>query len=339
LTPVSGGVGVSDPYDAVVVGAGPAGLTAAIYLGRFRRRVLVLHDGEPRAAWIPRTRNFPGWPDGITGVELLQRMTEQAERYGAVIEQRRVEAVREADSLFRIEAEGGAVTGRRLVIATGVSDNEPPLPGIERAVARGLVRICPICDAYEVSDQDVGILGCGDTGAREALFLKTYTDRVTLVHTGAPEDLSEDHRRALATAGVEIVETPLEAVEIQDERVLAFTWSGAVRRFDTVYSALGVTPRAELALTLGAERSADGRITTGDHQTTSVPGLYCAGDVVRGLNQLTVAMAEAALAAVHIHNSLREAEGQTVEASLASSAARTDGHSSARIENTTVSRQ
>ena len=297
---------MTESWDALVIGAGPAGLTAAIYLARFRRRVLVLHDGEPRAAWIPKTRNMPGWPDGIAGPGLLALMTEQAVRYGAEIRALCVETVRRDDSGFGIDG----LSAPMLLLATGVQDNEPPLPGVEQAVKRGLIRICPICDGFEVTDKDVGVLACGDKGAREAAFLKTYTDRVTLIHTGAPEDLSEQSRRYLASAGVGLIETPAESVTVEGDQVLAFGWGGEVRRFDSVYSALGVTPRAGLAVSLGAQLAEDGRLVVGDHQRTSVPGLYAAGDVVRGLNQLTVAMAEAALAATHIHNSLREAEGQ-----------------------------
>lgn len=294
-----------ETWDALVVGAGPAGLTAAIYLARFRRRVLVLHDGEPRAAWIPKTRNLPGWPDGIAGEGLLQLMTEQALRYGAELRSQRVDDVRYASGRFEIDGAAAPM----LLLATGVEDNEPPLPGVEQAVKRGLIRICPICDGFEVTGKDIGVLACGDKGAREAAFLKTYTDRVTLIHTGAPEDLSDESRRYLTLMEVGLIETPAESVTVEADQVLAFGWGGEVRRFDSIYSALGVTPRCGIAVSLGAELAEDGRLVVGDHQRTSVPGLYAAGDVVRGLNQLTVAMAEAALAAVHIHNSLREAEG------------------------------
>jgi thioredoxin reductase (NADPH) len=301
-----------DPFDCVIVGAGPAGLTAALYLGRFKRRVLVLHDEDPRAAWIPRTHNLPGWPGGIGGTDLLGLMTLQAERYGAVLRRARVDGLARVDGGFMLSTDGdAAATARRVLIATGVRDNEPPLPGVERAVARGLIRICPICDGYEAADQAIGVIGDGIKGAREALFLKTYSSSVTLIHTGPAHALSRRNRRGLASAGIEVVETPIEAVEIERDRVTALTWGGALRRFDTVYSALGVEPRNELALSLGARRARDGRLKVNEHQETSVRGLYAAGDLVKGLNQLTVAMAEAAVAAVDIHNALRAEDGQS----------------------------
>jgi thioredoxin reductase (NADPH) len=301
---------VDDGLDCVVVGAGPAGLTAAIYLARFGRRFEVLHDFEPRAAWIPRTRNYPGFPDGVTGTELLQRLTDQASRYGAVIRPGCVETLEVDEDGFRLQAGDRTIATRTVLLATGVQDNEPPLPGVEGAIRDGLVRICPICDGFEASDQAIGVLGVGDKGAREAAFLRGFSDRVTLIHTGKPDALSADDRRALAEARIELVETPIESVHIGDDRVLAFSAGGEVRRFDTVYSALGVTPRYGLAVQVGARRAEDGRLEVDEHQRTSVPGLYAAGDIVRGLNQIAVAVAEAAVAAVDIHNALRRRDGQ-----------------------------
>jgi thioredoxin reductase (NADPH) len=299
-----------DRLDCVVVGAGPAGLTAAIYLARFGRRFEVLHDFEPRAAWIPRTRNYPGFPDGVTGVELLQRLTDQACRYGAVIRPGCVRTLEVDEEGFRLQAGDRTLLARTVLLATGVQDNEPPLPGVEDAIREGLVRICPICDGFEAADQAIGVIGIGDKGAREAAFLRGFSDRVTLIHTGEHEALSTDDRRAMAEAGIGLIETPIEAVHLGDDRVLAFSAGGEVRRFDTVYSALGVTPRYGLAVQVGARLADDGRLEVDEHQRTSVPGLYAAGDIVRGLNQIAVAVAEAAVAAVDIHNALRRRDGQ-----------------------------
>jgi thioredoxin reductase (NADPH) len=296
--------------DCVVVGAGPAGLTAAIYLARFGRRFEVLHDGEPRAAWIPKSHNYPGFPDGVTGAELLDRLTAQARRYDAAIRKACVEGLRATAGGFEVETAQGVLNARTVLLATGVQDNEPPLPGVEDAIRTGVVRICPICDGYEASGQAIGVIGAGEAGAREAMFLRGYSDRVCLIHVGEADQLGDDLREALARAGIELMETRIEEVSLGEDRVLAFGSGGTVRRFDTVYSALGVAARCRLALDAGAEVDADGRLKVDEHQRTSVPGLYAAGDVVRGLNQIAVAVAEAAVAAVAIHNRLREADGQ-----------------------------
>jgi thioredoxin reductase (NADPH) len=302
---------VSGP-EVLIIGAGPAGLTAATYLARFRRRVLVADGGAPRACWIPLSHNMPGFPRGITGDAILKRMTEQAVEYGAVIEAGRVEALDRDGDGFVARLNGRTVRVRAVLLATGVMDHHPDLPGVERAIERALVRICPICDGYEAIDKAVAVIGSDDKGAREAAFLRTYSDRVALIHIGAAEDLT--CREDLARMDIEIVCGSIDDVRLENDRVTALSWGGTFRSFDLVYSALGTSPNADLAEGLDARIGEDGRLFTDAHQQTSVPGLYAAGDVVRGLNQIAVATAEAAVAATDIHNRLRAAEGMIIPA-------------------------
>jgi thioredoxin reductase (NADPH) len=184
------------------------------------------------------------------------------------------------------------------------------LPGVERAVQKALVRICPICDGYEATGKAVAVIGDSDKGAREAAFMRTYSDRVTLIHIGPADALTR--RDELDRLGVELVLAPLESIDIEQDRVTALSYGGQSRTFDLVYSALGTSPNAELAQGLKARLASDGRLEVDLHQATSVPGLYAAGDVVRGLNQIAVATAEAAVAATDIHNRLRRIDGLTV---------------------------
>jgi thioredoxin reductase (NADPH) len=292
--------------DCVVVGAGPAGLTAAIYLARFRRDFLVVESGESRAAWIPRSHNHPGFPDGVRGPALLARMRRQAERYGARIESGRVEGLKRSRDGFRLVTTLGELSARKVLLATGVLDNTPAIEGLEDAVARGLMRICPICDGFEVTGQTVGVIGKDEHCAREALFLRTWSDDVTFVHVGK-KPLPAATRRTLEKAGVEIVESAMPTVTIEKRRITAFDFgAGEPRRFDVVYSALGTSPRAELAVQAGAKLDDDGRLLVDAHQQTSAPGLYAAGDVVRGLNQISTAEGEGAIAATDVHNRLRQ---------------------------------
>lgn len=297
-----------DLLDAIVVGAGPAGLTAAIYLARFRRRFVVLHDGRSRARWIPRTHNHPGFPGGVKGTVLLRRMLRQAQGFGADIRDARVEAVtRRRGGGFEVRGEGFALRARTVLLATGVHDNLPPLPGTKAAIRRSVVRICPICDAFEASGRRIALLGDGEVGAGEARFLRSYSDDVTLLHVGEPEALGGKARKALAWAGVDLVETALADVSLEHDTVALRQGEGEPRRFDVLYSALGCAPRNDLAEAAGVGTSDLGYLIAGQaHQETAVPGLYAAGDVVRGLNQISVAQAEAAIAATAMHNWLRE---------------------------------
>ncbi|MBC6981007.1 NAD(P)/FAD-dependent oxidoreductase [Caulobacter sp. 17J80-11] len=298
-----------DWLDCVVIGAGPAGLSAAVYLARFRRRFVLVHDGSSRAAWIPRTRNLPGYPDGIEGPDLLAGIAAQARRHGAELREARVETLEIVEGGFAVGLDGATLHARTVLLATGVKDAEPDLPDVFGAVQRGLIRICPICDAFEAVDSRVGVIGAGEKGAREALFLKTYTDKLTLLHVGAPANLKPEHRACLAERRITVIDTPIDAVELEGDRIVAFSSAGHRHVFDTVYSALGATPQSLLAEKVGARTNREGCLEVDAHQQTSVSGLYAAGDLVKGLNQIVVAMADAVIASTAIHNRLREAEG------------------------------
>src|ERR1043166_5023106 len=171
--------------DCLIVGGGPAGLTAAIYLARFHLDILVVDGGKSRASWIPCTRNLPGFADGIKGTELLERMRDQACRYGAKIRNEFVTRLEQdpETKLFTAAWGSGQVTARTVLMATGVTNRRPPMDEKlhDDALARGLVRYCPICDGYEVTDKKVGVIGSDSHGVAEALFIRSYTADVTLI--------------------------------------------------------------------------------------------------------------------------------------------------------------
>lgn len=291
-----------DILDCAIIGGGPAGLTAAVYLGRSRRRFVIFDTEESRARWIPTSHNTPGFPDGVHGGELLTRMREQAAQFGPRPRQERVESlVRAPTGVFRIATEGGEVSARAVVLATGVQDNAPELPHLARAVKHGLVRSCPICDGYECAGRSIGVLGSGNHAAREALFLRTYSDRVSVILSDAAEPSSEIRHR-LDEAGVALISDPVREIRQLESGVVCVVADGRGHPFDVLYSALGVTPRTRLATLAGVRLTEEGRVVVDDHMQTSVPGLYAAGDVVRSLNQLAVAYSEAAIAAIAIHN-------------------------------------
>jgi thioredoxin reductase (NADPH) len=288
----------------IIIGAGPAGLTAAIYLGRYHRPPLLIDGGASRARWIPKSHNMLGFPQGIGGPALLSQLRTHAEQYGAQIWQDSVEVLSRDEEGFSLHLSREVVRGRYVVLATGVQDHLPQLRGAEEAVRRSVLRICPICDAYEATARKIAVIGNGQRGEREAEFLKTYSSAVTLIDVGGAHD--PERRGRMLTRGIELIETSLEYLAIEEDGLLLRLSSGEQREFDVFYSALGCSPRNELAISLGAACDENSQLIVSSHCETSVPGLYATGDIVRGLNQVVVAAAEAAIAATHIHNRLRE---------------------------------
>jgi thioredoxin reductase (NADPH) len=296
--------------DCLIVGGGPAGLTAAVYLARFRRKVMIVDAGYSRALLIPRTNNFPGFPDGISGAELLERLRHQLARYEIEVLKDSVEAIKVSCGNIIASTTSRQIPARKVLLATGVIDLLPPSSACQRAIAEGAVRFCPICDAYEVQGRRVAVLGPARKALREALFLRTYTQDLTILATDGGSGMPPDERAALKQIGIGFWEFPKIDLAIVEGGVRAFLSDQEHLRFDIVYSALGTEVRSGLALPLGAQCSISGCIKVDAHQRTSIPGIYAAGDVVHQLNQISVAIGHAAIAATDIHNTLAEEAGE-----------------------------
>lgn len=291
---------MSEVFDCIVVGGGPGGLTAATYLARYRRRVLVFDTGATRAAWIPKSRNCPGFPHGVGGPELLERMREQARRFDVETVPAEVTALRRDADGFTVRHDGHERRARTVIVATGCEDVLPDLPGLDEAVACGAVRMCPICDAYEAVDHGIAVYGPADKAGEHARFLRTYSEHVALVPSAPCDD--ETLRSELAAAGVELTAVPTGLAF--DGTRCAFAFGDAPRAFDVVYPMLGLVSRSSLAVGAGADCDGEGALVVNRHQMTSVDGLYAIGDVVSALNQISVATGHAAIAATDVHNRL-----------------------------------
>ena len=294
------------PLDCLVIGGGPAGLTAAIYLARFHLDILVVDAGKSRAGWIPCTHNHAGFPDGISGKELLERMRAQAQKYGAKIVSDRVTKLeRGEDGLFAATWGSGCETAKTVLLATGVTNRRPPMDEDlhDEALARGLIRYCPICDGYEVTDKKVGVIGSGSHGVAEAVFIRGFTADVTLIAPDAALKLSPEDQAKLKEAGIACVDGPAQAVAFDDKCIVVDTAEGH-HAFDSVYPALGSDTHTQLAEMLGARLNEQCCVGIDAHQRTSVEGLYAAGDVVIGLDQISHAMGEGGVAATTIRNDL-----------------------------------
>jgi thioredoxin reductase (NADPH) len=292
---------MDEPLDCLIVGGGPAGLTAATYLARFHLKLMLIDGGKSRAATIPCTHNHAGFPGGISGADLIARMKEQAQLYGAEIEDGFVSRIECTDGLFVAEWGSGPVAAKTVLLATGVSNRRPSIDeeAHDAALAAGLIRYCPICDGYEVTDKRVAVIGTGAKGVAETLFLRSFTADLTLFAPEGPHELSDEDRAALGEPGVKIVDGPVGVIQPKDDTIEI-----EGQRFDSLYPALGSDTHTQLAEMLGARLNDQGCIGVDAHQRTSVPGLYAAGDVVIGLDQISHAMGDGGVAATTIRNDL-----------------------------------
>lgn len=294
------------PLDCMIIGAGAAGLTAATYLARFRRRIQVLDAGASRILWIPTSHNYPGFADGIHGNDLLVRLREQAARYGAPTATCTVERLEKLpDGSFMATSGLQQWHARTVILATGVVDIAPAFPDLKRAVAAGCVRYCPICDGFEAIGKRVAVIGKGKGGLREALFMRHFADTLSLLSIDETIRLTEQEREEMAAARIDVVPEPVAQLAFDGDCAMSLQLrDGSRQRFDVVYLALGTQVNSGLARALGAGCGDKGDLLVDAHQQTAVDGLYAAGDVVAGLNQIAVAMGQAAIAATAIHNRL-----------------------------------
>ncbi len=295
-----------DLLDCLVIGGGPAGLTAALYLARYHLSALVLDHGESRASWIPITHNYPGFPDGVSGKELLNRLRQQARKYGAVIRQDEVVGLARQNGCFDAECSSSTLLrSRTVLLATGVENVRPALSEEVHAqgLARGLLRYCPVCDGFEITDKRVAVLGTGERAFSEAMFLRSYTSSVTLISAQRDHEISADQQERLNLCSIALVPGPCLTIHLLG-REIELTVPTGTATFDSLYPALGTKIRSSLARELGVNMSADGCILVDKQQRSSLPGLYAAGDVVYGLDQICGATGQAAMAATSIRNDL-----------------------------------
>jgi thioredoxin reductase (NADPH) len=298
-------VAMQSGVDCLIIGGGPAGLTAAIYLARFRREILLVDDAQSRAELIPSSHNYPGYR-GISGQELLHALRSQAAQYDIAHEKQTVTDLnRKPDGTFAAGLKNGrTVFARRVLLATGIVDHSPDIPGLKQVVDHGTLRFCPICDAYEAMDRRIGVLGPAEHAPQKALFLRTYSKTISFLPTDDERMIRPSVRRELRAAGIAIASARVTDVEAEGQQITAVMADGGRFTVDVLYPALGSTIRSELALKLGARSTRAGGLIANAKQQTSVRHLFAAGDVVSDLHQLAVATGHAAVAATSIHNSL-----------------------------------
>lgn len=305
-------------YDVVVVGGGPAGMTTALYTTRLGHRTAVFEKEGGRHAAVSHVHNLLGVSEDVSGRQLAKHAVGQLEEYGGDYFFEGVEAVRrsggsdrsdDADGRFVVEGTHATVEADRVVFATGFTDVEPSVPGLERFTGRGL-HYCVHCDAYALGDGRVFVLGHDDHAATVAMLMLNFTPDVELLLDSCDPEWSDETGRTLEAHPVERVD---EAV------VCAFAddgtdepWLGGLRFADGTereylggFAAYGKEYNTELAASLGCTLAADGAIVVDQDHETSVEGAYAVGDVTHGQNQTVVAMGDGAKAGLAIHKDLR----------------------------------
>jgi len=311
-------------YDCIVVGAGPAGLSASLFLARYRRRVLTFHNNSPRNLYSHGVHGFLGH-DGILPAELLARGRDEVLKYGGLIVEGCVTKVeRIGDDCFRVTAGGeesaagphaAAQTfdARRLTLATGLRDLTPDCPGFHDFYGVS-VHHCPDCDGFEVTGKRVAVLGKGQATVGFALGLLTWASQLTLVTDGDDESMTDEHLEKLARFEIALTNRRVRSLEgdiksKQLERVCFET--GEPLECDALFFNLGTVPASDLHTMLGCRLDPEcGLVWVDQSQQTSVKGVYAAGDLTPNSQLAVVAAAEGAMAAIHIHKSLRPEELQ-----------------------------
>jgi thioredoxin reductase len=289
----------------IIVGAGPAGLSAALMLGRCRRTVLICDSGRPRNTASHALHGYLT-RDGIDPHQFLAIGRRELERYETVerSEVAVIDAECEDSGRFRVVLESGSIVrSRKLLVATGVCDNLPRIAGIEDLYGLSIFH-CPYCDGWEFRDQPIAIYGQGARGVGLSLELTAWSRDLVLC-TDGPADISDHDRERLARNGITIREERVTALEGHDGMLRCI-------RFDTgetlprraLFFTTGQFQRSALAIRLGCEISDKGTVRTGKYESTHLRGLYVAGDASRAVQWVIVAAAEGAEAAFAINTDL-----------------------------------
>jgi thioredoxin reductase len=293
----------AEPWDVVVVGGGPAGLSGALWLARYRRRVLLMDDGHPRneAAWA--VHGFPGLEDPEP-TELRRLIARQARDAGAVLQARRADGISGRKDAFRVaDEEGRSLGARRVLLAYGRSDRIPELPGLHERYGTSVFH-CPDCDGPSVTDRTVGVLGHDRSAAALALYLLTWARQTVLLTDGLEPELDADALGTLDDHDVHVETRAVDRLEGPGRRLERAVLQGGSVALDALFFHWGSDPASALGPASGCGVDDAGHLVADSALETSVPGIYAAGDIIGHPHLAISAAAGGVRAALAIHRSL-----------------------------------
>ncbi len=306
---------MDEPYDAIVVGGGAAGLSAALILGRSCRRVVVCDEGRPRNAVANRMHGFLS-RDGMPPQDLLAAARQELENYRSVrfVRTRIVHAAREETAFTARDERGEQFTGRRIVLATGVYDTLPAIAGLAERWGTS-VFVCPYCDGWEMRGKRLAIVGKGRKAVELAQELRQWSDDI-LICTQGTDDLTSDDRRWLAATKLPVRSATVVSFRGEGralERV--YFDQGEPERCDAAFLCAPLRARYPLVEMLGCRLRADGEIEIDERGRTNVQGCYAAGDAVTSVHQVVLAAASGVCAAMALNEDLLAQEVREVSGS------------------------